>query len=73
MWAMSASSLIAFTLAGFILTVVAAGFASGSMPNNLKGLEARRDSAPFAFWLFTGAYLFGVVLLIVVGVRGWGK
>lgn len=70
---MNASSLIAFTLACCILTVVAAGFASGNMPNNMKGLDARRDRAPFEFWLFTAAYLFGAVLLIVVGIRGWGK
>lgn len=70
---MNASSVIALTLAGFIIVVVVAGFASGNMPNNLRGLSARRETAPFAFWLFTGVYLFGAFLLIAVAIRGWGK
>lgn len=56
-----------------IIVVVAAGFAGGNMPNNLKGLDARRDTAPLAFWLVTGAYLFGAFLLIVVAIRSWGN
>ena len=70
---MNVASAIAFTLAGLLLTVVAAGFAGGNMPNSFRDLRAFRDSAPFAFWLLTGVYLFGALLLIVVAIRGWGK
>ncbi|GGA54863.1 hypothetical protein GCM10011395_26580 [Sphingomonas psychrolutea] len=70
---MSVSSIIALTVALFIVMIVAAGFASGNMPNSLSGLDARRDTAPFAFWLFTTVYLLGACLFTTLAIAGRGN
>jgi hypothetical protein len=46
LWTMNVSSVISLTLAGLIVAMVAAGFASGNIPKNLRGVEARQDTAP---------------------------
>ncbi len=47
---MNFSVAVGLLLVLFMGMVLVAGFAAGDMPNNLKGLNARRDTAPEAFW-----------------------
>ena len=70
---MNASTIFGLLIVLFIGIVLAAGFASGNMPNNLRGLDARRDTEPVAFWFFAGSYLMFAMFGVAVVIVNWGK
>jgi len=70
---MNLSVAVGLLLVLFMGMVLAAGFAAGDMPNNLKGLNARRDTAAEAFWFFTGWYVLFALIGVAFTIANWGK
>ena len=70
---MNLSVAVGLLLVLFMSMVLATGFAADDMPNKFKELNARRDTAPEAFWIFTGWYALFALSGVAFTIANWGK